>query len=73
MECLVEPSVVTPVTMEVDPINIGPSWMDPILIYLTTGNLPTEKNKAKRVRFQLARYHVINGVLYKRGYTRPYL
>ena len=47
--------------------------MDPILMYLTTGILPTKKNEAQRVKFRAVRYHIINGVLYKRGYRFPYL
>ena len=59
--------------MDVDPVDAGPSWMDPIVAYLTTGALPAEKNESRRVRFRAARYHVIDGVLYKRGYRLPYL
>ena len=47
--------------------------MDPILMYLTTESLPIEKFKARRVKFQAKRYHVIHRVLYKRGYTLLYL
>ena len=59
--------------IEEDLINIGPSWIDPILMYLTIGNLLTKKIEARNVKFQATRYHVINGVLYNRGYTSPYL
>ena len=51
IEYLFEPSVNQPNDIGVDPINIGPNWMDPILMYLTTGNLPTEKNEARYVKF----------------------
>ena len=47
--------------------------MDLILAYLTTGSLPIEKVEARRIRYRSARYHVIDGALYKRGYTLPYL
>ena len=46
---------------------------DPILMYLTIGSLLAEKFEVQYVKFRAASYHVINGVLYKRGYTLPYL
>ena len=47
--------------------------MDPIVTYLATRYLLTEKTEARQVRYRAARYHLINGVLYKRGFTIPYL
>ena len=47
--------------------------MDPIMMYLATGTLPIEKNESRRVKFRAARYHIINGVLYKHGYRLQYL
>ena len=47
IEYLSEPSVLQPEGMDVDPIDAGPSWMDPIMMYLTTGTLPTEKNESR--------------------------
>ena len=73
VEYFSKPSIHQPKGMDVDPVDVEPSWMDPILMHLTTGNLPKKKNEAKHVRFRAARYHVINGVLYKRGYSIPYL
>ena len=46
VEFLPEPSVPGPNHMDVDQIRTGPSWMDPILAYLTTGSLPVEKVEA---------------------------
>ena len=59
--------------MEVDLIDIGPSWMDLIQMYLTTGSLPIDKSDARRIRYRLVKYHTINSILYKRGYTLVYL
>ena len=73
VEFLSEPSVPSPDRMDVDQIETGPSWMDPILEYLTTGSLLIEKVEARHIRYRLERYHVINGTLYKRGYILPYL
>ena len=48
---LFEPSVHQPEGMDVDPIVVGPTWMDPILTYLTTETLLTEKNGSRWVKF----------------------
>ena len=42
----VEPSLSSPEGMEVNLIDIGPSWNDPIVTFLTIGNLLTEKTEA---------------------------
>ena len=48
-------------------------WVDPILEYLTKGKIPEDKNKARRLKYQANRYTVLNGKLYQRGFTVPYL
>ncbi|KAI5317785.1 hypothetical protein L3X38_037492 [Prunus dulcis] len=47
--------------------------MSHIYLYLTNGTLPEDKAQARKLRYRSARYTVINNVLYKRGYTTPYL
>ena len=47
--------------------------MTPILIYLKDGRLPKDKDKARRLRIKAAKYVLINVVLYKRGFSQPYL
>ncbi|CAL8085976.1 unnamed protein product [Prunus armeniaca] len=47
--------------------------MSPIYAFLTNGTLPTDKSQARKLRYRSARYTVIDDVLYKRGYTTPYL
>ncbi|XP_024046441.1 uncharacterized protein LOC112100831 [Citrus clementina] len=49
------------------------SWMDPIISYLRDGVLPPDKLRARKVRAQASRYTMIDGVLYRRGYTLPFL
>ena len=49
------------------------SWMDPIICYIDTGELPNEKDKAHKVRVQLARFSLIDGQLFKRSLGGPYL
>ena len=47
--------------------------MDPITLYLGTGQLPTERNKAHKLQIQAARFSLINGQLFKRSFDGPYL
>ncbi|XP_074373530.1 uncharacterized protein LOC141713861 [Apium graveolens] len=43
------------------------TWMTPILAYIHKGILPEDKFKARRLRYQAARYVIYDEVLYKRG------
>ena len=47
--------------------------MNPIISYLKDGSLLEGKDEAKRLRVWLARYVILNDVLYKRGFSQPYL
>ena len=49
------------------------NWMTPIISYLKDGKLPEGKDEAKKLRVKAARYVLINEVLYKRGFSQPYL
>ena len=49
------------------------TWMAPYLEYLTNGVLPADRNKARTLQRQAARYILVNGVLYRRGYSMPLL
>ena len=75
LEVLAEKSINKKV-QEALPIEAGPqqqSWMDPILKYLKEGVLPEDKKEAKSLMFRAANYTIINDMLYKRGFTFPYL
>ena len=50
-----------------------PSWMDPITLYLNTGQLPTERDKAHKLQIQEARFSLIDGQLFKWSLGGPYL
>ncbi|XP_057505747.1 uncharacterized protein LOC130789037 [Actinidia eriantha] len=53
---------------------LGPSWMDPIVKYLRTDELPDDKKEAHRIRIKAARFWISpSGDLYKRSYQGPYL
>ncbi|XP_074346280.1 uncharacterized protein LOC141685056 [Apium graveolens] len=48
-------------------------WMTPIHNYIRTGALPEDKLRARRLRYQVARYVEYDVVLYKRGFNQPLL
>ncbi|KAI5343971.1 hypothetical protein L3X38_011848 [Prunus dulcis] len=70
MEILAQPSTAASETCTV---RYEDTWMSHIYSYLTNGTLPEDKAQAQKLRYRSARYTVINNVLYKRGYTTPYL
>ena len=45
----------------------------PITSYLKDGVLPDNKEAARKLKFQATRFVLIKDVLYKRGFSRPYL
>jgi len=49
------------------------NWMTPIISYLKDGTLPEGKDEAKKLRVKSARYILMDEVLYKRGFSQPYL
>ena len=73
MEYLPEPSVTTRFGMGVDEVIHGPSWMDPITAFLSTWELPIDEVEERRIKYKVEKYHLVNDVLYKRGYDLPYL
>ena len=50
-----------------------PSWMDPIIHYIITGELPSKKDKVHKVQVQSARFSLIDGQLFQRSLGGPYL
>ena len=58
---------------EVLQTQIGGNWMTLIISYFKDGSLPEGKDEAKRLRVRSARYVLLNDVLYKRGFSQPYL
>ncbi|GKA51855.1 reverse transcriptase domain-containing protein [Tanacetum coccineum] len=51
----------------------GDTCVTPIYEYLTEETLLVDVNKARAVRRKSQRFAVINGVLYKKSYLRPWL
>jgi ribonuclease HI len=58
---------------EVSPIDVSNSWMTPITKCLEEGTLPTDPVEARKLKVRSARFVLIHGVLYKRGFSFPYL
>ena len=47
--------------------------MDLILSYIRDGILPEDRKQAMRLKCRAARYTLLDGVLYRRGFTLPML
>ena len=47
--------------------------MTPIVLYLKDGKLPEWKDEVRKLRVRAARYVLMDEVLYKRGFSQPYL
>ncbi|KAK2991305.1 hypothetical protein RJ640_024570 [Escallonia rubra] len=70
LELLHEPSIATREVMQTEH---EPSWIDPIKAYLQDDTLPADRKQARSIILRLARYDVVDDVLYKRSFTLPYL
>ena len=58
---------------EVQQIDNRENWMAPIVSYLKDGKLSKGKDEARKLRFRAARYVLMDEVLYKKGFSQPYL
>ena len=48
-------------------------WMTPIVCYLKQGQLPEDRNEAREVLIRATHFVIIDDVLYRQGYSLPYL
>ena len=48
-------------------------WMTLIILYLKEGWLPEDKAKVRKTQIRIARFVIIDDMLYRRGYSLPYL
>ena len=58
---------------EVQQIENRENWMAPIVSYLKDRKLSERKDEARKLRLRAARYVLMDEVLYKRGFSQPYL
>ena len=49
------------------------NWTTPLMANLKTDVLPDGKDAARKLKVQASRFVLIKDVLYKRGFSRPYL
>ena len=59
--------------LEVQQIEGEGDWMTPIIAYLRDERLPKERDETRKLRIRSAKYVLIDEVLYKRGFSHPYL
>ena len=53
---------------------MGPSWMDPMILFLKEDILPEEKSKADKVQRKACQFWLSEDLkLYKRFFSGPYL
>ncbi|XP_075663340.1 uncharacterized protein LOC142632911 [Castanea sativa] len=48
-------------------------WMTLIVRYLKEGWLPKDKTKARKIQIRAGRFVIVDDMLYRRGYSLPYL
>lgn len=49
------------------------SWIGPIIYYLEHGTIPSDREQCRKLTKEAARYTIIAGRLYKRGFSTPLL
>ena len=64
-------SITTNQVNEID--ETSPSWMTPVSCYLSSGELPDNRAKARKIQVQAARFPLNNNQLYKRSLGGPIL
>ncbi|XP_020999653.1 uncharacterized protein LOC110281610 [Arachis duranensis] len=52
---------------------LGSSWIDPVTSFLENGKLPDDEVDATKLRREAAKYAVIQGQLFKKGFSQPLL
>jgi len=74
VEDMVVPSHSDQTPNKIHSIQVGPSWMDLLVLFLRTGLLLEDKGKAEKIQRKAPRYWLSEEQkLYKRSYSGPYL
>ncbi|GKD49833.1 reverse transcriptase domain-containing protein [Tanacetum coccineum] len=50
-----------------------PIWMTPIIEYLKDGTIPGDRKEASKLRIKAGQYELLEGVLYRRSFLKPWL
>ena len=58
---------------EIEPKVSRESWLDPIIDYLRNSKVSEDKSQERKLRIKAIRYIVLEGVLYKKSFSRPLL
>lgn len=72
LEIQLQPSIPKVEVMEVE-VQKENLWTTPIKEFIINGTLPSEKDEARRLRYNAAQYMIYDGILYKKGFNRPLL
>ena len=59
--------------IEENTIDVETSWITPITFYLQGGTLPNDRHEAKRLKVRASLFIILQGILYKKGFSLPYL
>ena len=60
--------------VNVHSVRAGPSWMDPLVLFLKDDILPEEKSEADKIRRKASRFSLSEDLkLYTRSFLGPYL
>ena len=54
-------------------VNFEENWTTPLIAYLRSDILPDGKDAARKLKVQASRFVLLGDVLYKRGFSQPYL
>ena len=69
--CQPDSSIITTRVSQVD--KVSPSCKNSIVQYISTGELPNDRNKAHKIQIQSARFSLVNRRLFKWSLDGPYL
>ncbi|XP_073129808.1 uncharacterized protein [Henckelia pumila] len=56
-----------------EPVVREDTWMAPMVKYLTSGDLPADKERARVIRIRTPRFVILGGTLYRSSYQGPLL
>lgn len=73
VKCLREPTIKVKEGKEVNMTSPEPKWASQIIKYMKNGELPEDKDMARKVKIKANRYLFFSDTVYKRIFTLPLL